>query len=509
MSVPKDHRQTGPGAPLTTEREQYRRLMAQGMNSHQACLLIGVHPTTGMRWSKGRNMVDHTGKARWLAAYTSDGSVGRSARSDRSTRRLPAEQSHLSRGWRCVDRRRRWRRCIGRRSGWRKSGAGLRRRTRWCSRIIAGLDRGLVSLAQHGDAGNRDEFELVLRRESAHPNDLWQADHTELDVMVLDEAGQPVRPWLTMILDDRSRAVAGYTVFLDDPSSLQTALALRQAIWRKTDPGWPVSGLPAALYSDHGADFTSAHMSQVCADLKVQLIHSTPGVPRGAEKWRGCSARSPPNCCPPCRDTSRPSNFGKPVTPAVLTLSELDAAVGRWVVNDYHHRVHPETGETPVRRWLAGGWLPRMPESLDELNLLLLTVATPRKVHRDGIRCHGLRYLAVTLAAYVGEEVTVRYDPRDLAEIRVFHHGEFLCVAVSPDLAAASISLKDLQTARNRRRRELHRELTSRRSLVDMLTHPVRETVPQSAATIPRTPTLVPADSEPPVKTKLKIYREE
>jgi hypothetical protein len=27
----------------------------------------------------------------------------------------------------------------------------------------------------------------VLRRESAHPNDLWQADHTELDVMVLDE----------------------------------------------------------------------------------------------------------------------------------------------------------------------------------------------------------------------------------------------------------------------------------------------------------------------------------
>src|SRR6195952_4386076 len=65
MSAPKDHSQTGPGAPLTTEREQYRRLMAQGMNNHQACLLIGVHPTTGMRWSKGRNMVDHTGKARY------------------------------------------------------------------------------------------------------------------------------------------------------------------------------------------------------------------------------------------------------------------------------------------------------------------------------------------------------------------------------------------------------------------------------------------------------------
>jgi hypothetical protein len=68
MSVPKDRSQPGPGAPLTAEREQYRRLMAQGLNNHQACLLVGVNPTTGMRWSKGRNMVDHTGKAPLLPA---------------------------------------------------------------------------------------------------------------------------------------------------------------------------------------------------------------------------------------------------------------------------------------------------------------------------------------------------------------------------------------------------------------------------------------------------------
>ena len=44
-----------------------------------------------------------------------------------------------------------------------------------------------------------------------HPNDIWQADHTELDLMVLDETGRPARPWLTVILDDRSRAIAGYS----------------------------------------------------------------------------------------------------------------------------------------------------------------------------------------------------------------------------------------------------------------------------------------------------------
>ena len=47
------------------------------------------------------------------------------------------------------------------------------------------------------------------------------------------------------------------------------------------------------------------------------------------------------------------------------------------------------------------------------------------------------------------------YDPRDLAEIRVFHRGTFLCRAVAPELAAQTISLKDLQNARARLRREL------------------------------------------------------
>ncbi len=47
-----------------------------------------------------------------------------------------------------------------------------------------------------------------------------------------------------MIEDDHSRAIAGYAVNLDAPSALQTALALREAIWRKSEPGWHVCGIP-------------------------------------------------------------------------------------------------------------------------------------------------------------------------------------------------------------------------------------------------------------------------
>jgi transposase InsO family protein len=68
------------------------------------------------------------------------------------------------------------------------------------------------------------------------------ADHTPFDIWVYEEHQRAVRPWLTVILDDYSRAVASFGLRLQTPSSQQTALALRKASWRKGDPRqsrWP------------------------------------------------------------------------------------------------------------------------------------------------------------------------------------------------------------------------------------------------------------------------------
>jgi putative transposase len=90
-------------------------------------------------------------------------------------------------------------------------------------------------------------------------------------------------------------------------------------------------------------------------------------------------------------------------------------------------------------------------------------------VHRDGIHFAGHRYLDLTLAAYVGETVTVRYDPQDLAELRVHFRDQFLCRAVCPDLAGQTLSLKDLIHTRNARRRELRQLVVARRNIADEL----------------------------------------
>jgi len=261
--------------------------------------------------------------------------------------------------------------------------------------------------------------------------------------------------------------------------------------------------VPAVLYSDHGADFTSTHLTRVCADLKVQLIHSAPGRPRGRGKVERLFGTITTELLPTLPGHIPHGNHGRPVTPPALTLAELDAEVGRYIVGTYHRRVHPETGQSPLDRWAAGDWLPRLPESLEELDLLLLTVSTPRKVQRDGIHCHGLRYFSITLAPYVGEPVIIRYDPRDLAEIRVYHHGEFLCRAVSPEIASVTVSMQDLQAARNQRRRELRQTLTARRSLVELLTQPHPPTATADAGK-KRTTTRPGRPG-----TRLKLYRED
>ncbi|MBF6614957.1 MAG: Mu transposase C-terminal domain-containing protein [Chloroflexi bacterium] len=92
-----------------------------------------------------------------------------------------------------------------------------------------------------------------------------------------------------------------------------------------------------------------------------------------------------------------------------------------------------------------------------------------RRVHQDGIRFQGLRYLDLTLAGYVCEDVTIRYDPRDMAEIRVYHQEQFVCRAVCQEIAEQTLSLKEIIAARRQRRKELREQLSSREAAVKLL----------------------------------------
>jgi putative transposase len=440
---------------------------------------------------------------RWLTRYRDDGLAGlaRPTRVDRGTRRLPEELRLLIEGLALrppspsaahihrvvVD--------VAKDQGWPVPSYAT------VYAIVRDIDPAMRTLELDGEKRYREVFDLIHRREAAGPNEIWQADHTELDLWVIAPSGKPARPWLTIIEDDYSRTVAGYGVNLGAPSAIQTALVLRQAIWRKSEPGWHVCGIPGTFYTDHGSDFTSQHLEQVAADLKIRLMFSGKGRPRGRGKVERYFETINQMCLPPLPGYA-PRGTKDRAGQARLSLAELDAAIGKFIVADYNQQPHSETGQPPQARWDASGFLPHLPDSLEQLDLLLLTIAKPRKVHPDGIHLFGLRYLDTTvLGEYVGEPVTIRYDPRDVAEIRVFHNERFLCRAICPELAAQTIGIKEISAARNARRRGLVHGLNQRASVVDRL------------LAVHQPPDPVPATSDPesarPATPTLKRYREE
>jgi putative transposase len=205
----------------------------------------------------------------------------------------------------------------------------------------------------------------------------------------------------------------------------------------------------------------------VSADLKIRLVFSIPGKPRGRGRIeRFFSTVNEQFLCE--LDGYAPAGGAIREKPT-LTLAEFETRFRAFLLDVYHRRAHTETKTPPVERWEANGFLPRMPDSLEQLDLLLIHVAKARQVRADGIHFQRLRYISTTLAAYVGETVTLRFDPRDMAEIRIFHEGTFLCRAVCAELAGETVPLREILRARNQRRRELRGVLRDRERAVTTL----------------------------------------
>jgi putative transposase len=363
---------------------------------------------------------------------------------------------------------------------------------------VAAIPDDLKTLAHYGDKKYGDLYELIYLRKAKRPNHIWQADHTQLDIIVLDETNCERRPWLTIVLDDKSRAISGYYLTFQSPSALNTSLALRQAIWRKQDPLWPVCGVPEILYTDHGSDFTSRHIEQVCAELKIELIYSSVGKPRG----RGKIERFFDTVNQMLLAALPGYTKSKTKSSNLLTIDLLDMRLRDFLVKDYHYRKHSSLGNlTPIESWEENGFLPQLPESYEQLDLLLVTVAKTRKVRNVGISFSRLNYQSQVLSAYVGESVVIRYDPRDLAEIRVYHNNKYICSAISPDLSENTVSFNQLRTARKKRKAELNKTIKQRKSLVDLILDRPECSVPTKKKKLPQ--------KEAKPKSKLRMYENE
>jgi putative transposase len=233
--------------------------------------------------------------------------------------------------------------------------------------IYRKLDKRLKTLAHDGEKAYEQEFDPLIMREAKCQNEVWQCDHKDLDIWAIDHNGRVGKVFITAILDDYSRIIPGYLLAIGAANSMRITSALRQAIWPKGDPGWPVAGIPEIFYSDHGTDFKSSHIEQVAADLSITLVNSIVFKPRGRGKIERFFRTLVQMFSPSHKTTKK-----KP-----KPFSEIESSFRLWL-KGYHNRKQKELAMTPLDKWSGDGFLPRLPESLESLDLMLMKVEKAR-----------------------------------------------------------------------------------------------------------------------------------
>ena len=314
------------------------------------------------------------------------------------------------------------------------------------------LDQRLKVLAHEGDAAYEQEFDPLLRREAERPNEMWQCDHKDLKIWSVDRSGRIGKVWITAILDDFSRVVPGCLLAIGAPNSMRISATLRQGIWTKEDDSFPVAGIPEVFYSDHGTDFTSTHIEQVAADLGMQLVNTIVFKPRGRGKIERFFRTLVQMFCP-----DQVSSKAKP-----KPLEDVQNDFRSWL-DKYHNRVHSEIDTTPLEKWRLIGFLPRLPESLAALDLMLMKVEGRRKMHRDGLRVFCQRYTHELLTESIGQEFDIRYDPRDLTSIWVYGSaGALVCKAETAGIHPTKKETGELIEKRQSTKKRLKKELVEK-----------------------------------------------
>jgi putative transposase len=236
------------------------------------------------------------------------------------------------------------------------------------------------------------------RYEAERPNQRWIGDVLAGPFVPHPRVAGSRRAKLFVLVDDHSRLlVHGRWVTWENTRAGQDVL--RQAILRR--------GLPEALYVDNGAPYSNAALDRCCAVLGIRLVHSQPYRPQGRGKQERLNR------------VIRERFLLEAEAAGIASLDELNDRFAAWAESVLNTRVHAETGQTPLARFLAAG-----PGRAADPTLML-----------EAFRWSALRVVAktatVSLAgnhyqvdpSLVGHRVELRYDPEDLTQLTVFVEG--------------------------------------------------------------------------------------
>lgn len=263
-----------------------------------------------------------------------------------------------------------------------------------------------------------------------------QADHTPVDVVVVDEQQRlPVgRPYLTIAIDVRSRCVVGLVVTLEAPSATSVGLCLAHAAADKrpwlerlgAEAVWPMSGKPFELYVDNAAEFKSQALRRGCEQHGIRLRYRPPGQPHFGgivERVIGTMMQMVHELPGTTFSSTADRGSYDSAARAVMTLGELQ----RWLalaVACYHGEVHESLARTPAAVWAEIAAEDGTPATVASETAFLVDFlpVIRRTLTRTGFTIGHVQYYCDALKPWIARreqlgKFVLRRDPRDVSRV--------------------------------------------------------------------------------------------
>ena len=345
-------------------------------------------------------------------------------------------------------------------AAWRPSHEDLVTYARWCAnasaawreRREAGADVPALRTFQEGiaaaltpgqraglRAGERErrEYDAYLRWEPEARNDLWEADHKQLDIDVRAQGFErPVRPWLTLFVEAYSRLVPGWALSVT-PHSGSILAAFGSAVAVTPKKAW--GGVPVRLRVDRGADFLCNALKDACGRLGVVLDPAPPYSPfrKGKVEITGKSVEQA--LLPPLPGYLGAGRETRQERSELMGFDELVGMLRTGIDTWNTSHVHPVLGCTLAEAWTRDA-TPIRTVSEERLRWMMLA-EDRRTVQKEGVRFGGRYFTAPELTGRRGTAVRVLYWPHAQRRIEVMLGDGWLCTAfpqgsLSPDQRA-------------------------------------------------------------------------
>jgi transposase InsO family protein len=275
---------------------------------------------------------------------------------------------------------------------------GLNKRRRVTSRRTEGAERAEARFLNREVRSYEAEYVGGLLH--------WDAHFGSRKVLI--PRGEWVTPVLFGVLDDRSRLACHVQWYLSETAEV-VVHGLSQAFQKR--------GLPRAGLSDNGAAMTAAEVVEGLTRLGVLQQTTLPYTPEANAKieilWASVEGRL----------------MAMLEHVADLSLARLNEATLAWVEHEYNRKIHSETGEAPIRRFLQGPSVMRPSPDSTALRLAFTRTETRTQRKSDGTLVIGSRRFEVPDRYRHLTQLEVRYANWDLSQVHLVDQrtGSVLC----------------------------------------------------------------------------------